>query len=120
MGSKSKIIRLAAEMITEAEAVAAAVGATMATPTEKRTAWTPNAASHKRYMSQDFERGKVMEYPTLTADIIAMLEIAGLATPVIDRTYARLRPLFSICVLMTQGIPRHGRGCRPRLPHPND
>jgi 2-dehydropantoate 2-reductase len=90
LGSKPEIIGLARDMIAEAEAVAVAVGATMATPAEKRIAWTLNAASHKMSMLQDFERGKPLEYPTLHDSIIAMREIAGLSTPVIDRVYALL------------------------------
>lgn len=90
LGSKPEIIGLARDMIAEAEAVAVAVGATMATPAEKRIAWTLNAASHKMSMLQDFERGKPLEYPILHDSIIAMREIAGLSTPVIDRVYALL------------------------------
>lgn len=90
LGRKQEIIDLARDMIAEAEAVAAAVGATMATPAEKRIAWTLKAASHKMSMLQDFERGKPLEYPVLQDSIIAMREIAGLSTPVIDRIYALL------------------------------
>jgi len=90
LGSKPSIVALANAMMAEAEAVAAAVGTSMLTPSEKRIAWTLQATSHKMSMLQDFERGRLLEYPVLHQGIIAMRELTGLTTPMIDRIYALL------------------------------
>jgi 2-dehydropantoate 2-reductase len=90
LGSKPHIVALARAMMAEAEAVAKAVGTSMLTTAEKRIAWTLQATSHKMSMLQDFERGKPLEYPILHESIIAMRELTGLSTPMIDRIYALL------------------------------
>jgi 2-dehydropantoate 2-reductase len=90
LGSKPDIVALAKAMMAEAEAVAAAVGTSMLTPSEKRIAWTLQATSHKMSMLQDFERGRLLEYPILHQSIIAMRELTDLTTPMIDRIYALL------------------------------
>ena len=90
LGTKPEIIALAHDMMAEAEAVALAAGAKMATPAEKRIAWTMKATSHKMSMLQDLERGRVLEYAILHDSIMAMRELYGLTTPLIDRVYAML------------------------------
>jgi len=90
LGSKPDIIALAKAMMAEAEALAMAVGTSMPIPSEKRIVWTLRATSHKMSMLQDFERGRLLEYPILHQSIIAMRELTGLITPMIDRIYALL------------------------------
>ena len=70
--------------------MAAALGTTLATPAEKRIAGTIGAGAHRMSMLQDFERGRPLEYPVLRDSIVAMRELAGLETPMVDAMLALL------------------------------
>ena len=90
IASAPDAVALARRMMAEAEAVARAVGATIAVPAERRIAWTLALGAHRMSMLQDLERGRVLEYGVLRDSIVEMREIAGLETPTIDAAYALL------------------------------
>jgi 2-dehydropantoate 2-reductase len=90
IGAAPDILGIARAMMAEAEAVAAALGATLPTTAEQRIATTIAMGRHRMSMLQDLERGRVLELATLRDSIRAMRELAGVATPMIDTLYALL------------------------------
>ena len=77
--------------MTEAEDVAACFGAAMATPKEKRIAFTVGLTHHKMSMLTDLEAGKPLEIDALADSIADLGELAGVATPTIDMMLALLK-----------------------------
>jgi 2-dehydropantoate 2-reductase len=84
IGARPELVALVRRMMTEAEDVAAALGATIPAPMEKRIAGTVRLTDHKMSMLQDLERGRPLEIDVLRDSIVAMRELAGLETPTID------------------------------------
>jgi 2-dehydropantoate 2-reductase len=82
--ARPKLVGLVRRMMAEAEAVAAALGATIPVAMEKRIAATARLTHHKMSMLQDLERGRSLEIDVLKDSIVAMRELAGLETPTID------------------------------------
>ena len=78
-------------MMTEAEAVASKFGATMATPMEKRIAFTVGLGDHKMSMLTDLQAGKPLEIDALSDSIADLSELAGVETPTIDMMLALLK-----------------------------
>lgn len=72
----------------EMEAVAAALGARMPAPAEKRIALTLRAEGHVMSMLQDLRRGRPIEIDALADSVAAMSRIAGVATPTVDALLA--------------------------------
>ena len=71
-------------MMTEMEAIAAALGARMPVAMEKRIAMTVGAAGHTMSMLQDLERGRPIEIDVLADSVAAMSRIAGIPAPTVD------------------------------------
>ncbi len=75
-------------MMTEMEAVAGALGATMPAPLEKRIQLTVRAADHTMSMLQDLQRGRPIEIDVLADSVAVMSRIAGVPTPTVDTLLA--------------------------------
>lgn len=71
-------------MMTEMEAIAAAVGAEIPVPMEKRIDMTVRATDHTMSMLQDLQRGRPIEIDVLANSVAAMSRIAGLPAPTVD------------------------------------
>jgi 2-dehydropantoate 2-reductase len=84
IGARPELVALVRRMITEAEAVTTALGATIPVHMEKRIAATVGLSAHKMSMLQDLERGRPLEIDVLRDSIVAMRELAGIETPTID------------------------------------
>lgn len=84
IGVRTELVALVRRMLTEAEAVATTLGATIPVPMEKRVAATIRLTGHKMSMLQDLERGRPLEIDVLRDSIVAMRELAGVETPTID------------------------------------
>lgn len=84
-------VEIVRRMMTEAEAVATALGVTLPVGREKRIATTRLAPGHKMSMLQDLERGRPLEIDALADSIRTMRDIAGLPTPTIDLVLTLLR-----------------------------
>jgi 2-dehydropantoate 2-reductase len=82
--ARPELVELVRRMMGEAEAVATALGAAIPVPMEKRIAVTARLTHHKMSMLQDLERGRPLEIDVLKDSIVAMRELAGVATPTID------------------------------------
>ena len=78
-------------MMTEAEAVAATFGATMATPMEKRIEFTVGLGDHKMSMLTDLQSGKPLEIGALADSIADLGELANVPTPTIDMMLTLLK-----------------------------
>ena len=82
--ARPELVALVRRMMGEAEAVAAAVGATIPVAMEKRINVTARLTHHKMSMLQDLERGRPLEIDVLRDSIVAMRELVSLETPTID------------------------------------
>jgi 2-dehydropantoate 2-reductase len=82
--ARPELVALVRRMMGEAEAVAAAVGATIPVAMEKRIHVTARLTHHKMSMLQDLERGRPLEIDVLRDSIVAMRELVSLETPTID------------------------------------
>ncbi len=77
-------VEVVRRMMTEMEAIAAALGAQMPAPMEKRIAMTVRAADHTMSMLQDLQRGRPIEIDVLADSVTAMSRIAGIPAPTVD------------------------------------
>jgi len=75
-------------MMTEMEAVATSLGATIPTPMEKRVAMTVRSVDHTMSMLQDLQRGRPIEIDVLAQSVAAMSRISGAPTPTVDALLA--------------------------------
>jgi len=91
IGQSPRAVEIARRMMTEAEEVAMRFGATMATPKEKRIAFTLGLSHHKMSMLADLEAGKPLEIDALADSIADLGELAGVATPTIDMMLALVK-----------------------------
>ena len=78
-------------MMVEAEAVAAKLGATLATPMEARIAFTLGLGHHKMSMLTDLQAGKPLEIDALADSIADLSALSGVPTPTIDTVLALLK-----------------------------
>ncbi len=86
-----ELVRLVTRMMSEADAVATALGGEPPIPMAERIASARSAPHHKMSMLQDLERGRPLEYQVIVDSIEAMRDIAGLQTPTIDSVLALLQ-----------------------------
>ncbi len=91
IGRSPGAVDIARRMMTEAEAVAAKFGATMATPMEKRIEFTIGLGDHKMSMLTDLQAGKPLEIDALAGSIADLGELAGVTTPTIDMMLSLLK-----------------------------
>ncbi len=87
-------------MMTEMEAVATALGATIPAPMERRIDLTIQATGHTMSMLQDLQRNRPIEIDVLADSVAVMSEISGVPTPTVDALLAltklkgRIRGLY--------------------------
>jgi 2-dehydropantoate 2-reductase len=75
-------------IMTEAEAVATALGVTFPVDVETRIDWGANVGAHKTSMLQDLERGRPMEIDALVAAVSELGRLVGVGTPTLDAVLA--------------------------------
>lgn len=90
LAGHSRVNGLARRMMSEADAVALALGGAVPISLEERMAAPASAPNHRMSMLQDLERGRPLEYESIVESLHAMSKIAGIATPTIDDIYALL------------------------------
>jgi 2-dehydropantoate 2-reductase len=79
---------LAARMMTEAQAVAEALGVKFKITLEQRIAGAEAVGAHKTSMLQDVEQGRALELEALVGAVIELGRIVGVPTPTIESVYA--------------------------------
>jgi 2-dehydropantoate 2-reductase len=84
---------VAADIMREATAVAAACGIDISDELTRRLGIKEMALNHKPSTLQDFEAGRPMEIDQIIGVVAEMGRVAGAATPTIDRVYAIERRL---------------------------
>lgn len=87
-GGAPDVVEVVRRMMVEMEAVAAALGARIPVPMEKRIDMTVRAVDHKMSMLQDLERGRPIEIDVLADSVAAMSEAAGIETPTVNALLA--------------------------------
>jgi 2-dehydropantoate 2-reductase len=91
IGSSPGAIGIARAMMTEAEAVAARLGARLSTPMEERIRFTIGLGAHKMSMLTDLQAKKPLEIGALADSIADLSELAQVPTPTIDMMLALLK-----------------------------
>ena len=84
---------LAANMMTEAQAIAEKLGVTFRVPLEKRIAGAEKVGKHKTSMLQDVEAGRALETEALIGAVLEMGRLTGTPTPYISAIYAAVKLL---------------------------
>lgn len=84
---------LSAEMMREAEAIAAKLGVTFRLGIDKRLAGAEKVGAHKTSMLQDVEAGRPMEIEALVGAVVELGRLTSTPTPHIDAVYACARLL---------------------------
>ncbi len=84
---------LAAAMMTEAQAVAEALGVRFKIGLEQRIAGAEAVGAHKTSMLQDVEAGRALELEALVGAVVELGRITGVPTPTIDAIYAAVQLL---------------------------
>lgn len=79
---------LVQDMMTEAQAIAEALGATFRVPIEQRIAGAEKVGQHKTSMLQDVEAGRHLEVDALVGAIVELGEVTGIPAPSISTVYA--------------------------------
>ena len=85
--------KLAADMMTEAQAVANKLGITFRLPIERRIAGAERVGKHKTSMLQDLEAGRVMETDALLGSVVELARMTDTAVPTLDAVYALIKLL---------------------------
>jgi 2-dehydropantoate 2-reductase len=97
---------LAARMMSEAQQVAEALGATFRVGIEQRIAGAEAVGPHKTSMLQDLERGSRLETDALVGAVLELADMLGMEVPSIRAVYAAVRLLEQT---RAQGEPLAGR-----------
>lgn len=84
---------LAANMMREAESVAARLGIAFRVSLERRIAGAEKIGKHKTSMLQDVEAGRGPEIDALVGSVIELARMTGTSTPHIDSAYALMKLL---------------------------
>ncbi|WP_151447851.1 2-dehydropantoate 2-reductase [Lacisediminimonas profundi] len=84
---------LAANMMTEAQAIANKLGIEFRVSLEKRIAGAEKVGKHKTSMLQDVEAGRAPEIDALAGSVIELGRLTGTPTPHIDTVYALVKLL---------------------------
>jgi len=79
---------LAAQMMTEAEAIANKLGITFRVGIEKRIAGAEKVGAHKTSMLQDIEQGRPIEIEALVGSVVELGSLTGTPTPHINAIFA--------------------------------
>jgi 2-dehydropantoate 2-reductase len=84
---------LAADMMTEAQAVAHKLGIEFRVTLDKRIAGAEKVGKHKTSMLQDIEAGRAPEIDALVGSVVELGRLTGTPTPHIDTVYALVKLL---------------------------
>ena len=84
---------LAADMMREAQAVAAKLGIEFRVSLERRIAGAEKVGKHKTSMLQDIEAGRAPEVDALVGSVVELGKLTGTPTPHIDAVYALVKLL---------------------------
>ena len=84
---------LSAEMMREAEAIAAKLGVSIRIGIDKRLAGAEKVGAHKTLMLQDVEAGRPMEIEALVGAIVELGRLTNTPTPHVNAVYACARLL---------------------------
>jgi 2-dehydropantoate 2-reductase len=84
---------LAAEMMREAEAVAAKLGISFRVTLDRRIEGAAKVGKHKTSMLQDVEAGRGPEIDALVGSVVELARLTGTPTPHIDSAYALVKLL---------------------------
>jgi len=84
---------LAADMMTEAQAVAHKLGIEFRVSLDKRIAGAEKVGKHKTSMLQDIEAGRAPEIDALVGSVVELGRLTGTPTPHIDTVYALVKLL---------------------------
>ena len=84
---------LAADMMREAESVAAKLGISFRVTLDRRIAGAEKIGKHKTSMLQDVEAGREPEIDALVGSVIELARMTGTPTPHIDSAYALVKLL---------------------------
>ena len=79
---------LAAQMMTEAQKIATALGIEFRVSLEKRIAGAEKVGKHKTSTLQDVEHGRALELDTIIGSVIELGRMLNIPTPHIDSVYA--------------------------------
>ncbi len=79
---------LAADMMSEAQAIANKLGVTFRVPLEKRISGAERVGHHKTSMLQDVEAGRELEVDALLGSVIELARLTHTPTPHLDTVYA--------------------------------
>ena len=79
---------LAAAMMSEAQAVAEALGVRFKITLAQRIAGAEAVGAHKTSMLQDVEHGRALELEALVGAVVELGRVTGTPTPIIDAIYA--------------------------------
>jgi 2-dehydropantoate 2-reductase len=96
---------LAAEMMREAEAVAAKLGISFRVTLDRRIEGAAKVGKHKTSMLQDVEAGRGPEIDALVGSVVELARLTGTPTPHIDSAYALVK------LLATTISEEHGGVC---------
>ena len=79
---------LAAQMMSEAQAIAGKLGVSFKVSIEKRIAGAQAVGAHKTSMLQDVEQGRPIELQAVVGAVVELGRLTGTPTPAIDAVYA--------------------------------
>jgi len=79
------------QIMTEAAAVAEALGVKFPVDVETRIGWGGDVGAHKTSMLQDLERGRPMEIDALVGAVSELGRLVGVPTPTLDAVLALVR-----------------------------
>jgi 2-dehydropantoate 2-reductase len=88
--------QLATAMMSEAKAVAEALGVRFKISLEQRLAGAEAVGAHKTSMLQDLEAGRALELDALLGAVTELGRITGVATPTLDAIEAAVRLLAQV------------------------
>mgnify|MGYP003446845958 FL=1 len=91
MGRHPEARDIIRRMMTEAVAVATALGVSFAMDIEKRIDAAVDVGAHRTSMLQDFEQGRPLELDALVAAVTEMGRLVSVPTPTIDGILALVR-----------------------------
>jgi 2-dehydropantoate 2-reductase len=95
---------LAAQMMSEAQAVAEKLGVVFKITREQRIAGAEAVGAHKTSMLQDVEAGRSLETEALIGSILEMAKLTNTAAPAIEAVYALVKLLNKVMLLEGGGV----------------
>jgi 2-dehydropantoate 2-reductase len=101
---------LVADMMREAEAVAAKLGVSFRVPLEKRVAGAERLGCHKPSMLVDVEAGRDLELDALVGAVVEIGRLTSTPTPLIDAVHALARLFADTAARQWREQPKAGPG----------